>query len=335
MLNVGEQIVSSYLRYIEQCNFIETNVYTGKKQGEIDVIGLNTKKSEVYICEVTVHIGGLQYVNFKNNQTDNVPKLTDKFSKATEYARNYFDKYDQHFMFWSPIVTDSKGKLENNQMRHLEEIQANIRDRYEIDVECIVNEKFQECLVEIRNYAKTSSENFQCPLMRLMQIEEHLGKHVVKLTNSHNKISFHQGSRSPIDIQTEKHHEVGHSEFWTPIREGEFGELFHGKPVPLSNEGWIRKDIQNTGVALYITKDRCYIRLYFKDAVHREVIMELFPKPDYIWEYEDSPKETKVKFPVLDKGKNDKDDWDEIREELVTMGTDIYNKISKSGDNVY
>ncbi len=182
MLNVGEQLVSSYLRYIQQCNFVETNVYTGEKQGEIDVVGLNLAEQKVYICEVTIHIGGLQYVNFKNNQTDNIQKLTDKFSKDIEYARKHFDGYDQYFMLWSPIVKDSKGKPENNQMRHLEEIQANIKDLYKIDVECIVNEKFQECLVEMRNYAKASTENFQCPLMRLMQIEEYLDKHVKKLT---------------------------------------------------------------------------------------------------------------------------------------------------------
>ena len=182
MLNVGEQLVSSYLRYIRKCDFVETNVHTGKSQGEIDVIGLSLSKQQVYICEVTIHIDGLQYVNSKNNQTDNVQKLTDKFSRGIEYAQKYYDEYDQHFMFWSPIVKDSKGKPENNQMRHLEEIQANIKDRYKIDVECIVNEKFQECLVEMRNYAKTSKENFQCPLMRLMQIEEYLDKHVKKIT---------------------------------------------------------------------------------------------------------------------------------------------------------
>jgi hypothetical protein len=59
--------------------------------------------------------------------------------------------------------------------------------------------------------------------------------------------------------------------------------------------------------------------------------MTLFSKPDYDYEYDDSPKETKVIFPVLNKGKNDHDDWDEIREKLVKMGTDIYNKIDESG----
>ena len=58
--------------------------------------------------------------------------------------------------------------------------------------------------------------------------------------------------------------------------------------------------------------------------------MALFPESDYSYEYKNSPKEIKVQFPVLDKGKNNRDDWPEIREKLVNMGTDIYNKINES-----
>ena len=180
MLNVGEQLVSSYLRYILNCDFIQTNLYTIESQGEIDVVGLNLTKRQVYICEVAIHLTtGLQYV--KNKRPNNVQKLTDKFSRDIEYAHKYLNQYMHHFMLWSPIVKDTKGNPENNQMLHLEEIKANIKERYEIDIECIVNEKFQECLVELRNYAETQTQELQCPLMRLMQIEEHLDKYVKKI----------------------------------------------------------------------------------------------------------------------------------------------------------
>ena len=173
MLNVGEQLVSSYLRYIRGCNFIQTNLYTIESQGEIDVVGLNMEEQQVYICEVAIHLTtGLQYV--KNKRPNNVQKLTDKFSRDIEYAQKYFDEYNQHFMLWSPIVKDTRGKPENNQMLHLKEIKTNIKERYKIDIECIVNEKFQECLVELRTYARAQTKELQCPLMRLMQIEEYL-----------------------------------------------------------------------------------------------------------------------------------------------------------------
>ena len=132
---------------------------------------------------------------------------------------------------------------------------------------------------------------------------------------------------------SEKKPEVKQSEFWQPIRDGEFGGLFTGKPVPISNEGWITKTIRNIGVCLYLTNQRCYLQIYFHGAngsERREKIMTLFPKSEYAYVYRDSPRETKVQFPVLDKGRKDQDDWDEIREKLVAMGTDIYNKIDES-----
>lgn len=132
---------------------------------------------------------------------------------------------------------------------------------------------------------------------------------------------------------SEKKPEVKQSEFWQPIRAGEFGALFAGKPVPVSNEGWITKTIRNIGISLYVTNQRCYVQIYFHGAnrsERREKIMTLFPKSEYTYAYRDSPRETKVQFPVLDKGRKDQDDWDEIRKKLVAMGTDIYTKIDES-----
>ncbi len=151
--------------------------------------------------------------------------------------------------------------------------------------------------------------------------------------NSHNELFFHHVVGPAIDIQTEKKAETGYSEFWQPIREGKFGELFKGKPVSISNEGWITKTIRNIGVWLHLTNQRCYVQLYFQGAnpsERRDKIMTLFPKSDYSYENKDSSKETKVQFPVLEKGKNDQDEWDEIRGKLVEMGTDIYNKLNES-----
>ena len=339
MLNVGEQLVSSYLRYIRGCTFTQTNLYTVESQGEINVVGLNIVKQKVYVCEVAIHLTtGLQYV--RNNRINNIQKLTDKFSRDIEYAKKYFNEYDQHFMLWSPIVKDSKGKPENNQMRHLTEIQENIKNKYNIDIECIVNENFQKCLEELRNYAKSETKALQCPLMRLMQIEEYLAKHVPNRypiqapVNSHDELTFHNVARTAIDSQTEKKPEIKYSEFWAPIRNGEFGKLFAGKPVPIRYEGWIGKRIRKVKINLFINQHKCYILLLFigEDRIERrDQVIQLYPEADYSWEYSDSPKEAKVIFPVLDKGKNDRDDWDEIREKLVTMGTDIYNKIDESG----
>ena len=179
MLNAGEQIVASYLRYIRKCDFIQTNLYTKGEQGEIDVVGINLSENRVYLCEVAIHlITGLFYG--KGGQYNNIDKLTDKFSKDIEYARKYLHEYKPTFMLWSPIITDSKGKAENNQTMHLEAISNNIRKKYKVEIKMVVNEKFQACLDEMRDFAEKQTEVLQCPIMRFMQIEAYLKKHLTK-----------------------------------------------------------------------------------------------------------------------------------------------------------
>jgi hypothetical protein len=181
MINVGEQLVSSYLRYIRKCDFIQTNLYTVDAQGEIDVVGINLKEKRVYVCEVAVHLTtGLQYV--KEKRPNNVQKLTEKFSRDIEYSRKYLAEYEPHYMLWSPIVKATKGDPLYNQVGHLAEISAQLKAKYEVELECVVNEKFLACLKELREYARYQTAELQCPLLRLIQIEEYLGKHVQRAT---------------------------------------------------------------------------------------------------------------------------------------------------------
>ena len=153
--------------------------------------------------------------------------------------------------------------------------------------------------------------------------------------NSHNELFFHHVARPAIDIQTERQPDIGDSEFWAPIRRGELGELFAGKPVP-RNQRFITKRIRGVGgVVMYLQlrNHHCQITLSFQESdrmERRDEIMELFPESDYNYEYRDSAKSVSVIFPVLDRGINDQDDWDEIREKLVAMGTAIYNTIYES-----
>lgn len=179
MLNVGEQLVSSYLRYIRKCDFIQTNLYTVEAHGEIDVVGINLKEKQVYVCEVAIHLTtGLQYV--KDKRPNNIQKLTEKFSRDIEYANKYLSEYNQHFMLWSPVVKDSRGLALYNQLGHLAEVKENIKIKYGVELEYVVNEAFQLCLQEMRTFAASETAELQCPLMRLLQIEAYLAKHVAK-----------------------------------------------------------------------------------------------------------------------------------------------------------
>ncbi len=198
-----------------------------------------------------------------------------------------------------------------------EELKKRTADFRDFQLECSVEKIWEEILGKL----DVNSEQ----ILREDSIDE--------VYPSVSEIESDQQPMETVENDSEEGPEVKQSEFWQPIRAGEFGALFAGKPVPVSNEGWISKSIRNIGVCLYLNNHRCYVQIYFHGAngsERREKVMTLFPKSEYAYVYRDSSKETKVQFPVLDKGRKDQDDWDEIREKLVAMGTDIYNKIDES-----
>ena len=179
-MNIGEEIVSAYLEHIKNCEFIQKNLYTPDVQGEIDVVGIDLKKKELYICEVAIHLTtGLQYV--KNRQPNNVGKLVEKFSKDIEYANKYFKDYKKNFMFWSPIVKNQSQRAKHNQMEDVRQIKAKLKEKYGIEVELVINERFRSCLIELREYASKETKELKSPILRLMQVEEYLKKHVPKI----------------------------------------------------------------------------------------------------------------------------------------------------------
>ena len=176
-MNTGEELVASYLQYILGCEFIQKNLYTVDTQGEIDVVGINLKEQRVYLCEVAIHlITGLQYT--KGTAPNNVQKLTEKLNRDIEYAKKYFPEYNKHVMLWTPIVKRGKDGSKYSQAKDIEQIRSNIATQHGIEVEFIINEKFLSCLREMRAYAAKATAELKCPVMRFMQIEERLNKHV-------------------------------------------------------------------------------------------------------------------------------------------------------------
>jgi len=157
---IGEYIVGAYLKIIEACDFVDYNVRPpgGGLEGlsELDVIGLDFKKKSVYLCEVTTHIKGLL---IKDNKTT-VEKIKKKYGRQKEYANKYlFDFPSRHFMFWSPVVprgyiTSELGKIDG--------------------LELIINEKYAQCIDELREKAKELTNDVGNPFFRALQILEHL-----------------------------------------------------------------------------------------------------------------------------------------------------------------
>ena len=132
---------------------------------------------------------------------------------------------------------------------------------------------------------------------------------------------------------SEKKPEVKQSEFWQPIRAGEFGALFAGRPVPVRDDGWISKQIRGVEIILSFRKNRSYVSFLCTGEnriERRDEIIALFSEADYDYYPRESDKRAGFGFPVINKGKDHPEDWDEIRKKLVAMGTDVYNKIDES-----
>lgn len=186
-MNIGEELVAAYLQHIKGCDFTQQNLYTLDVQGEIDVVGISlAKPRSIYICEVAIHLAtGLRYT--KGSKSNNVAKLTEKFSRDIKFARKYFPGYKKHFMLWSPIIKKSRAGAVSNQERDLQKIIKNIKSKYKVSIELIVNDKFQAKLTELRKYAGSKTEELKNPVLRLFQIEQALEKHLAKKPKGSNQ----------------------------------------------------------------------------------------------------------------------------------------------------
>jgi len=183
MQTVSEEICGEYLKLILNCDFIQYNVNNPDIQGEIDVVGINLLDKKVYVCEVAAHIQGLQYV--KDKRPDDYNRFYAKFNKDINYARKYFKEYKSITpMIWSPVVRISGANAKYNTYSELLRLKKAIDKEFNVNLELIINEKFESAVQELRNTALKQSAHFSTPIMRLFQIEEHLGKH---LTNYRKK----------------------------------------------------------------------------------------------------------------------------------------------------
>ncbi|MCE9546799.1 MAG: hypothetical protein K8T25_15070 [Planctomycetia bacterium] len=160
-------------------DFVQYNLYTPDVQGEIDVVAINFRKKNVYICEVAIHlVTGLQYV--KDKRPDTARRLIKKFNKDIDYAEKAFPDFKRIFMLWSPIVKSSAPTAKHDQVKAVEECRKHIQESRKVKIELIINERYSECLAKLREYAATRTEELKSPVLRLFQIEALLDRHVAR-----------------------------------------------------------------------------------------------------------------------------------------------------------
>lgn len=158
--DVGEYIVGAYLKIINGCDFVDYNVRQPggglKGLNELDVVGLHFQSRTAYLCEVTTHIRRLLY---KDNRTT-VERIKKKHLFQISYASKHLKDFpNRYYMFWSPVVP--KGYI----TEHLSKV---------VSLELIINQKYTQCVDELRQRAKTITCDVGNPFFRILQILENL-----------------------------------------------------------------------------------------------------------------------------------------------------------------
>ena len=99
--DIGESLVTAYLRHVERCTFVVTNTHLEDQQGELDVLGIRfAPERQIIFCEVTTHIRGMQYGGYDST----VKKVEDKIRRARTFAELTFPDDKPRYEIWSPLV---------------------------------------------------------------------------------------------------------------------------------------------------------------------------------------------------------------------------------------
>lgn len=162
MLDIGESLVGSYLRYIENCDFVHYETYD-EGQGELDVLGMRLADKRVWLCEVAIHLGGLEYGKGYAGSRD---KVKQKIDRAEVLAQRLFSDQEATYEFWSLRVPKGLATM-------LEELEAEYTGRG-LDVAFIINERFTERIDQLRERAAKDMKSTAEPAYRLLQILAHL-----------------------------------------------------------------------------------------------------------------------------------------------------------------
>ncbi|MBI3664153.1 MAG: hypothetical protein HY234_14035 [Acidobacteria bacterium] len=178
MAEVGEEIVGAYLKECLKCDFVEYNYDLGVKQAECDVVGIDVFHKKSYFCEVATHTGGFLYVHPRTKQPDNFGRLVRKFTQDSEFARRQLTDFQHVFMFWSPVVRGAGPSAKHNSLRDVERVRDHCRQELGIDIELVINEEYRRKLDQIRDLAGNKGSDSSFSIIRFLQIEEKLRKHL-------------------------------------------------------------------------------------------------------------------------------------------------------------
>lgn len=180
---IGELLVGSYLRLIEDCELVSYN-QRSKKDGhqmEVDVIGVESSSGTqtVYACEVVTHLRGMQYSGTPDtnrwaeyggdSKQFTLEKLWHKFCEDYELITEVFDDADEYVLqLWSPVVRN--GYLTDG----LAELQREFEKNHDGEMDLVINGAYADRVDELREKASETEKSYDEPAFRFLQILEHL-----------------------------------------------------------------------------------------------------------------------------------------------------------------
>ena len=272
-----------------------------KLQQRVDLSELYNREED-FSADLAQHLDALQIGQFEDAETE------------AKVGRRYADI----------VATGSGGTLviENQfgtaDWDHWGRLEAYARLK-EADVAVLVAEKFEELMIDtcrLRDDVDTSIDWYL--------IEAH--------ASSHGELSFHHVVGPSKDIKTEKTTGSEQREFWAPIQRGDHGALFKGLRL---DGNWLVKPLDRMFLNLGVTTRESYAQIHFLSELpldQREAVVKGLVDAGHDYEESDrTTKDVRLKFPVLDIGWVERDNWDEIREALVQKGEELYNAIENSG----
>ncbi|MEF8785657.1 MAG: hypothetical protein V5A45_06955 [Haloarculaceae archaeon] len=175
----GELLVGAYLKLVEGCELVTYNQRSTERgdQIELDVIGMNPgDENEVFVCEVTTHLGGLNYSRRVDSEKwaeygsyqGSLATLERKFDADGEYIADLFESAERYrFQLWSPIV---RGRMVDG----LQELAGEFDTRTDQELELVINEQYTAKIDRLRQVAASTTKQHGELGFRLLQILEHL-----------------------------------------------------------------------------------------------------------------------------------------------------------------
>lgn len=95
--------------------------------------------------------------------------------------------HTSEYMLWSPIVKQSGPNSKYDQMKAVVEVRDALRSERNVEIELVINEKYQDCLAALRDHASRKTEELKSPVLRLFQLESRLERHVASMKKKATK----------------------------------------------------------------------------------------------------------------------------------------------------